>query len=119
MRSNGFVTEDRREHLLVGWYHPNLGVQVVSGPLFDGMSDPTKIKVISAGKGHLSMAAVEVLIADRRGQFAASNNLDQSLLRQAKWLVCMPDLDRSYLVRRIRQESGDPSLVGLQGDTDG
>jgi hypothetical protein len=122
MKNNGFVTEDRRGHLLVGWYHPqypSLGVQVVSGPLFDGMSDPTKIKVISVGRGHLSMAAVEDLIADRLGQFAASNNLDQSLLRQAKWLVRMPDLDRSYLVRRIRQESGDPSLVGLQDDTDG
>ncbi len=122
MKNNGFVTEDRRGHLLVGWYHPqypNLGVQVVSGPLFDGMSDPTKIKAISVGKGHLTMAAVEDLIADRLGQFAASNNLDQSLLRQAKWLVRIPDLDRSYLVRRIRQESGDPSLVDLQDDTDG
>jgi hypothetical protein len=98
---------------------PEPGGQVVSGPLFDGMSEPTKIKVISTGKGHLSMAAVVDFIADRLGQFAASNNLDQSLLRQARWLVCMPDLDRPYLVRRIRQESGDPSLVGLQGDTDG
>jgi hypothetical protein len=44
----------------------------------------------------LSMAAVEDLVdADCLGQFAASNNLDQSLLRQAKGHVRMPDLDIS------------------------
>jgi hypothetical protein len=121
MKSHGFVREDRPAHLLVGRYHPrypNLGVQVVSGPLFDGMSDPTKIKVIAAGKGHLSMAAVEDLIADRLGQYAASKNRDQSLLRQAKWLIRMPSLDKAYLIRRIQQEGGDPILVGLEDDID-
>jgi hypothetical protein len=68
---------------------------------------PTKIKAITAGKGHLSMAAVI-------WSLAASNNLDQSLLRQPKWRARIPDLDRAYLVRRIRQESGNPSLTGCR-----
>jgi hypothetical protein len=107
--------------LLIGWYHPqfpDLGVQVVSGPLFDGLSDPTRIKVVTAGNGHLNMAAVEDLIADRLGQFAASKNRDQSLLRQARWLLRVPNLDTAYLVRRIHRESGDPSLLGLERKTD-
>jgi hypothetical protein len=121
MKNHGFISEDRHGHLLIGWYHPqfpDLGVQMVSGPLFDGLSDPTKVKVIAAGNGHLNMAAVEDLIADRLGQFAASRNRDQSLLRQARWLVRVPNLDTAYLVRRIHQESGDPSLLGLESEKD-
>jgi hypothetical protein len=121
MKNHGFVAEHRPGHLLVGWYHPrypSLGVQLVSGPLFDGRSDPARIKVIVAGKGHLSIAAIEDLIADRLGQFVASKGLDQSPLRQARWLARMPNLDTAYLLRRIRQEQGNPSLIGLQDDED-
>jgi hypothetical protein len=42
--SYGFRREDRRHHLLRGLYHPDfgLGVEVVSGSLFDGAAMPNE-----------------------------------------------------------------------------
>jgi hypothetical protein len=61
--------------LHVGWMHPDhpdLRWQLVTGPLFDGRSDPSRRIAIALRPGsELILPAVEDLIADRLGQFAA------------------------------------------------
>jgi hypothetical protein len=44
LADHGFVREDRTGYLLVGHYHPDIptiGVQLVSGRLFEGRTDPS------------------------------------------------------------------------------
>ena len=64
----------------------------------------------------ISMAPTEDLIADRLGQWVASDRRDRHLLRQAIALFRLgEDLDASYLDRRIREDtSGDLGLAFLQ-----
>jgi hypothetical protein len=72
----GFRKEDRPLRLKRGYYHPQYpryGIDPVSGPLFDGHSDPQKIRtVVLSADSKLNVAGVEDLIADRLGQYAAS-----------------------------------------------
>ena len=115
MRSEGFIAEDRQGHLRIGWYHPELpiyGFQSVSGPLFDGNSDPAKLRSANFRGNTIVFASPEDLIADRLGQQAVAGPTDHSRLLQARLLYRMvPDLDEDYMMRRIKQESGDPKLL--------
>jgi hypothetical protein len=53
------------------------------------------------------------MIADRLGQYAASNQQDREMLEQARLLAKLTgDIDNEYLNRRVSEESGDPALLG-------
>ncbi|MCB8878111.1 hypothetical protein [Acidisoma silvae] len=114
----GFVEETRQGRLSGGFYHPSYpeyGVEQVSGPLFDGRSDPDRLVLIRAhAAGEIALPAVEDLIADRLAQHEVrGSHTDHSRLEQAKAMFRLaPKLDISYLKRRIEQEQGDFDLLG-------
>jgi hypothetical protein len=119
MKDHGFRPEDRTGHLLVGYYHPDIptiGVQLISGRLFDGRTDPQRITLLPIENGGtIALAPIEDMIADRLGQYAASDDRDDEMLEQAKLLFKLAgDIDREYLVRRAVEETGDPALLGLR-----
>jgi hypothetical protein len=118
MQDYGFRREDRARHLLVGWYHPEvptIGVQLVSGRLFEGRTDPQRIALLPVeDAGTIALAPIEDLIADRLGQYAGSGRRDSEMLEQARLLLQLAGtIDKEYLVRRVREEDGDPGLLGL------
>lgn len=101
----------------VGWlkrslWHPTLkfGVQVVSGSLMDGRADGSKIQVVevdSSSKLRLRVIPVEDLIADRMAQALAGPRIRDDMKSQAVSLYRFAEsLDRQYLDRRIRDETG-------------
>lgn len=99
--------------LLRGLHHPELGigVEVVSGQLFDGASDKARIRVVMLGGNAIRLPPVEDMIADRMGQFAAPDRRDESMLRQAIVLYQIArenledPVDEEYLDARIRHET--------------
>lgn len=115
MASAGFVPEDGAGMKLGGWYHPSFpqyGVELVSGPLFDGRADWNRLFRLDVREGSLVLPCVEDLIADRLGQHAVASRGDASRLLQARALLRMAQhVDRHYMERRIREEGGDPSLL--------
>jgi len=118
MMLHGFKPEDRPGHLLVGFYHPDFpgyGVQQVTPPLFDGRSDLDRVvRLAVVPFGELVLPSVEDLIADRLAQHSVASPTDNSRLNQAKALFALaPSCDRDYLLRRIIEEGGDPSLIGI------
>ena len=118
MLLHGFKREDRPGHLLVGFYHPDhpgYGVQQVTPPLFDGRSDLSRLVRLSVTPpGEVTLPSVEDLIADRLAQHAVASPTDTSRLDQARALFALADdPDKDYLVKRISEEGGDPTLIGL------
>jgi hypothetical protein len=119
MLAEGFIKEARAGMLLVGYYHPDvpqLGFQIVSGRLFDGFSDEDKLLLVPMASGsEVLFASVEDLIADRLGQYEASDRKAGDMLYQAELLFSLAgEYDRAYLLRRIGQDGGDPSMIGLE-----
>jgi hypothetical protein len=121
--AEGFQRETEQGRLLGGFFHPDvprLGFELVSRALFDGLSDRDmllRVRVIgeTEGQGEVVFPAVEDLIADRLGQYAASNEKDREMLDQAKLLKMLAlEYDHDYLKRRIVEESGDPAAIGLE-----
>ena len=120
MLAHDFIKEDRAGHLLVGYYHldhPAYGFQQVSGALFEGRSERSRLtRVEVTGDSTIILPAIEDLIADRLGQHAVATGTEDSRLRQARTLFQMAEqIDTAYLVRRIGEEGGDPALLGLPG----
>lgn len=117
--AHGFRREDRRGWVLMGWYHPELGigVQVVSGVLLDGKADPDRIRLVEVvdGKG-IAVEAIEDLIADRLGQYVATTPRPFDMRDQAQMLYRLADgLDEQYLDRRIREDTnGELSIADLK-----
>jgi hypothetical protein len=115
MLATGFLPEDRLGHLLRGFYHPGYpayGVELVSGPLFDGRSDPAKLIRMILRDGELVLPSIEDLVADRLGQHAIAPPSDDSRLRQARVIFTMAkEVDMHYLRRRVLDEGGDPDLL--------
>ncbi|HEV2545924.1 MAG TPA: hypothetical protein VGU20_01165 [Stellaceae bacterium] len=109
----GFVRPEGVGVLKRGLHHPTLGmgVEVVSGYLFNGASDESRVKLVTL-EGALAVAfpPVEDLIADRMGQFGATGK-DLEMLEQAVILYKIASyslasvLDAAYLDRRIKQET--------------
>lgn len=102
----GFRPEDRAARQHGGFYHPDLplyGVEQVSGPLFDGHSDPKKlVNVYITDRDAIVLPAVEDMIADRLGQHAVSSPSDDSRLQQARLIFLLADtIDMGYLTRRL------------------
>lgn len=100
-----------------GWIHPDLslGFEIVGCVPLDGLVAQDRILLIDDIAPHASFAilSVEDLIADRMGQYASGTAADR--IEQARMLYHLhPDLDRSYLERRIREESaGDHGIDDL------
>jgi hypothetical protein len=115
----GFRREDRVNRLLRGLYHPelSLGVEVVSGSLFDGRSDLRRVQLVEIVDGKaVAIAPVEDLIADRMGQYASTENRIPEMLDQALHLYRLADhLDEAYLEKRIGEETdGELDLMCLK-----
>src|SRR6202035_4638761 len=89
----GFHGEDRTGRLLRGLYHPALaiGVEIVSGPLFDGLTDRARILIVEIGGHELALPPVEDMIADRMGQHAAIERGVHEMLQQAVALFLLAD----------------------------
>ncbi len=106
----GFRREDRAGHLLRGLYHPTLamGVEIVSGRLFDGRTDRSRLLLVDVGGHELALPPIEDMIADRMGQHAAYERGVPEMLQQAVALFLLAErIDRTYLDKRIREETAD------------
>lgn len=120
MAEHGWRREDRQGYLRFGWYHPDIpeiGVQLVSGPLFDGRTEARRLTLMPVGEaGAVQLAPIEDMIADRLGQYASTPSpVYLDMLEQAGILFRLAtEIDRDYLIRRIVEEGGDPSLLGLK-----
>ena len=118
--AEGFRREDRAGRMLRGYYHPRLprlGFELVSGALFDGRSGRDRcLRVIIRSGVEVIFPAVEDMIADRLGQFAA-NQGDPAMLHQARLLFHLASsIDEAYLSRRVAEEGGDLACLGDDGD---
>lgn len=116
----GFRREDRVGRLLRGYYHPRLpqfGFELVSGALFDGKSERHRCLPVRMRDGaEVIFPAVEDMIADRLGQFAA-NEADPTMLHQARLLFQLAlSIDETYLSRCVAEEGGDLSALEDDGD---
>lgn len=117
--AQGWRREDRHGYLRFGWYHPDIpeiGVQLVAGPLFEGRTDELRLTLISVkGAGTVQLAPIEDMIADRLGQYASTPSpVYHDMLEQAVVLFQLAtEIDRDYLLRRIVEEGGDPAQLGL------
>jgi hypothetical protein len=120
MRGEGFMLDTTPQRLATAttYLHPDvprIGFQLVSGALFDGQADRTRLQPVSLGDdAEVTLPPIEDMIADRLGQFAASKDLNQEMRAQAEILFSLASpVDNAYLLRRIREEGGDPTLLGL------
>lgn len=108
MQKLGFVRPSGPGQMVKGWVHPDLklGFEVVAETPMDGNFDrDTLVLVEHIGDGAFVMISVEDLIADRMGQYASGTAADR--LDQAQVLFALQlSLDRDYLDRRIREETG-------------
>lgn len=114
----GFKDEDRQGHLARGFYHPDLdmGVELVSGHLFDGRCDRARLVLAKVGEDTIHLPPIEDLIADRMGQYNSSPQKVPAMLEQAAVLYLLADdLDDAYLHRRIQEDTaGDFGLPDLK-----
>jgi hypothetical protein len=118
LREKGFVRPSGPGMATRGWIHPDLqlGFEVVSDRLLDGNADRERVRILDAGEGkRFSVISIEDLIADRMGQYASGTAAD--LLEQARTLYRLSEaIDRTYLDRRIREETaGDHGIEIVEG----
>lgn len=114
----GFVRPTGPGKLTRGWIHPDLrlGFEIVGNNLLDGHADRTRMRLFGIGTaGDIAVIGIEDLIADRMGQFASG--AAPECLEQARQLhVLAPELDMTYLDRRIGEEtSGEYGAAALDG----
>lgn len=117
LQTAGFVRPSGPGRATRGWIHPafQLGFEVVSRTLLDGMADRARVRMIDLGSdGSVSIISVEDMIADRMGQFASGSAPD--MRTQALGLFRLhPDADMDYMDTRIRYESaGDYGVEDLR-----
>lgn len=115
----GWESECRPGYQLIGWFHrdiPNIGIQLVSGSLFEGKTDRSRIALVPIGEsGSLALPPIEDLIADRLGQYCSTPRpVHHDMLEQARLLFRLAiELDRDYLLKRIVEEQGDVTLLDV------
>jgi hypothetical protein len=121
MLAHGFNKEDQPGFLCRGFHYPlfpQYGFQLVSGSLFDGRSDSSRLVLVTFGRDGdegVVISPVEDMIADRLSQYAATP-ADPSRLLQARALFQLnSEIDVQYLRNRIETEGGDPALLELDG----
>ena len=122
--AEGFIREHRPGRLLRGYYHPAhpaYAFEHGSGPLFDGRADCSRlIRLAIHGQTHIILPSVEDMIADRLAQHEIASPTDDSRLRQARMLFWVTDaLDHAYLLQRIGDEGGNPTLLEPWPDASG
>lgn len=118
LRRLGFVKPKGPGKLTRGWIHPDLqlGFEVVSGSLLDGMAEGERVRLIGLGSdGEAAVISVEDMIADRMGQYASGSAPE--MLDQARRLFALhADADLDYMEKRIRHESaGEYGIGDLKG----
>lgn len=107
----GFTKPEGIGHTPLGWVHPDvgLGFEIVASTPMHGLPDPDRFQLVRPiGETVVfRVLGLEDLIADRMGQYASGSALEMG--EQAAVLAGLyADLDRTYLDRRIREEtSGD------------
>ena len=109
----GFERPTGPGQMLRGLRQPALGigVEVVSGALFDGASDRSRVRVVSTGAGEIAIPPVEDMIADRLGQYCTNPSGHAEMLEHAIVLYEIavgslePGLDRVDPNSRILQET--------------
>ncbi len=116
--AEGFQKDEGPGRFHGGYFHPDVprfGFEFVSGTLFDGRSDYNKLLAVPmSGNAEVVFPAIEDLIADRLGQYASSNNRSEDMRLQALLMFSLAsEYDRDYLKRRIVEETGDPTVIGL------
>lgn len=93
MAESGFSKEDRIGQMPKGFYHPEhpeYGLELVSGPPFDGRSDPSRLlRPVMRGGHLLVLPSFEDMIADCLAQHAVASLSDDSRLRQALMILMM------------------------------
>ena len=109
LRRLGFTKPEGLGHTPQGWVHPDLGFgfEIVASTPMDGAPDADRIQLVRpiGATVPFRIIAVEDLIADRMGQYASG--AAPEMAAQANVLFALhPDLDRAYLDRRIRHETG-------------
>ena len=94
-----------------------IGLDFVSGQLFEGKTDATRIeifKVDEEGQLKVRFPPVEDMIADRLGQYESVPGGRSDMLEQAVALYQLAgDVDAEYLKRRVREECSTTALLGL------
>lgn len=118
LQRQGFVKPAGPGMATRGWIHPDLklGFEIVSSSLLDGLADRERILFLDFGtEGRAAIISVEDIIADRMGQFASG--AAPEMWKQARSLLILhSDLDRAYLDRRIREETGgDYGIADIEG----
>lgn len=122
----GFRREDRRGHLLRGFYYVGadfeMGVEFVSKPLFDGRTDRNRLELVSIseeGREVLRFPPIEDMIADRLAQYEEHPRDHVDMLEQARILWRLADKpDLAYLARRVEEELGPAEWRRLLDEPD-
>ncbi|MGB3722226.1 MAG: hypothetical protein WA979_05330 [Pacificimonas sp.] len=115
----GFVKPSGPGQMTHGWIHPDLGLgfEVVAATPFEGKIDRAHIALVeNFPGGAFAIISVEDLIADRMGQFASGSAPEMG--EQTKILFALNiDMDRTYLDRRIRDETlGEYNVEDLKAE---
>jgi hypothetical protein len=108
LQTKGFEKPGGIGMLQRGLHHAELliGVEVVSGRVFDGNVPDDRLVMVSFDTGSLVVISVEDAIADRMGQYASHEASNEEMLGQAVTLLRIAvEIDRDYLDRRIRVET--------------
>lgn len=106
----GFTRPNQAGQLHRGVHHPDLliGVEVVSGQLFDSLSDRDRHTIIDLATGKIEVIAAEDIIADRMGQYNSDPKGVPEMLAQARYVYNLAEIeDLEYLDRRIREETAN------------
>lgn len=106
----GFTRPDHPGQLHRGVHHPEflIGVEVVSGQVFDGLSDCDRHTIIDLATGKIEVISAEDIIADRMGQYNSAPNGVPEMLEQARYVYNLAEIqDLEYLDRRIREETAN------------
>jgi hypothetical protein len=117
LREHGFQEERGQGMLQIGFMHtdhPDLGWQLVTGPLFGGKTDTSRRIAYHLKEGsEITLPPYEDIIADRLAQFAAQDGKSHfELVKQARMIFRLAKtIDRSYLEKRILAEGGDLLLL--------
>ncbi|WP_240502244.1 hypothetical protein [Sphingomonas panacis] len=119
LQALGFVRPSGAGKLTRGWLHPDLqlGFEVVASNLFDGLADRERLLIVNLDDdGTAAFVSIEDMIADRVAQFASGSAPE--MLEQARALLALHShVDRSYLSRRIFEETaGDYDLESFEAD---
>ena len=113
--ARGFRREDRQGRILRGLYHPDfdIGIEFVSGTLFDGRSDRSRIVLVEIGEAAvIRVIPPEDVVADRLGQYSSNPTAEHRQLELARMVFRLaPDCDLAYLLERARQEMVEPRLT--------